>query len=71
MELGVPFRLYALHCTVAEARRRVLTRTAAMLPNTLKITGATFDFLLRQLEPLDLDEDHVVVESPAFAKLNS
>jgi len=60
-ELGVPCRLYALQCPVEDARRRVLARTAAMPPGTLEITGPTFDFLVRQLEPLGADETHDVV----------
>ena len=62
-EYGVTCKLYALQCPVEEARRRVLTRTAAMPPGTLEITGPTFDYLLRQIEPLGADENHVVVNS--------
>jgi len=62
-EFNVPFRFYALRCSVEEARRRVLTRTQAMPPGTLEITGPTFDFLLGQLEPLGADEVHIEVES--------
>lgn len=62
---GLSCRLYALQCPVEEARRRVLARTAVMPPNTLEITGPTFDYLLRQVEPLGEDEDHIVVETSA------
>ena len=62
-ELGVDCQLYAVTCPVEEARRRVLARTAALPPGELEITGPTFDFLLRQLEPLSADEPHLVVES--------
>jgi predicted kinase len=63
-EFGVTHKLYALLCSADEARRRVLARTAAMLPGTLEITGPTFDLLLRQLEPLGTDEECVIVETP-------
>ncbi len=62
-DIGASCRLYALQCPVEEARRRVLARTAVMPPNTLEITGPTFDRLLRQVEPLGEDEDHIVVET--------
>lgn len=65
-EVGVPWQLYALHCPVDEARRRVLARTTTLPPGTLEITGPTFDHLLRQLEPLGEDEDHIVVETSSF-----
>ncbi len=62
-EIGVAWRLYALRCPVEDARRRVLARTAVLPPGTLEITGPTFDCLLRQLEPLGEDEDHISVEA--------
>ena len=64
-ELGVSWRLYALHCPVEEARRRVKERTKALPPGALEITDATFDHLLRQVEPLGDDENHIVVETSA------
>lgn len=55
---GVRCRLYAMDCPLAEARRRVLARTAAMPEGVLEITGPTFDLLAAQLEPLGPDEAH-------------
>jgi predicted kinase len=69
-EIGMSWRLYALHCPVEEARRRVLERTAVMLPGTLEITGPTFDHLLRQVEPLGEDEEHIVVETSSLEVRN-
>jgi hypothetical protein len=66
-ELGVACQLYAMQCPVGEARRRVLVRTAAQPPGELEITAPTFEFLLRQLEPLGEDEAHVVVDSSAVS----
>lgn len=60
-EQGVACRLYAMDCVVAEARRRVLARTAAMPEGALEITGPTFDALAAQLEPLGPDEPHDLV----------
>jgi hypothetical protein len=62
-DLNVPCLLYAVRCSVDEARKRVSARTKAMPPGTLEITSPTFDFLLGKLEPLSGDEEHVVVES--------
>jgi len=67
-DLGVACRFYAMKCTMDEARRRTLARTAMMPPDTLEITGPTFDFLMRQYEPMAADEEHVVVE---FQKLEN
>lgn len=61
-DLGVACRLYAVQCPVEVARRRVLARTAALPPGELEITEPTFEFLLRQLEPLTPDEECVVVD---------
>ena len=69
-EIGVSWRLYALHCPVEEARRRVLARTTALPPGALEITGPTFDHLLRQVEPLGEDEDHIVVETSSLEVRN-
>lgn len=52
----VAVRFYALRCPVAEARRRVLARTAAMPEGALEITGPTFDVLAAKLEPIEADE---------------
>lgn len=52
--------LYALSCPEHEARRRVARRNRER-PLGLRISAATFDVLLRRLEPLAADEDHVVV----------
>lgn len=60
-EFNVSCRLYALRCDVEETRRRVLARTKAMPPGALEITGPTFDFLLGKLEPLGVDEEHILV----------
>ena len=60
-EFNVPCRLYALLADLGEARRRVLARTKTMPPNTLEITGPTFDYLVGQLEPLGADEEHILV----------
>jgi predicted kinase len=65
-ELGAVCRLYAVQCPVDVARQRVLARTVALPPGELEITAPTFDFLLRQLEPLAPDEDHVVVDGTQF-----
>lgn len=64
-KFNVPCKLYALRCSVEEARRRVLARTQALPPATLEITGPTFDFLVGQLEPLGLDEEFIDVEGNA------
>ena len=64
-QIGVSYRIYAIRCTVAEARQRVLARTATLPPGALEITGSTFDALLHHVEPLGDDEDHVVVETSA------
>jgi len=64
-DLGVAWQLYSLQCPVEEARRRVLARTEELPPGTLEITGPTFDCLLRQVEPLGEDEDHILVEASA------
>jgi len=61
-EFNVPYKLYALSCSIEEARRRVLARTKAMSPGTLEITGPTFDFLIGKLEPLGRDEEYIVVQ---------
>ena len=63
--LGALCQFYAMKCTMEEARRRVLARTATMPPGVLEITGPTFDFLTRQFEPMGADEPHIVVEPPA------
>ena len=63
--LGVPCRFYAMSCPVAEARRRVLARTAQMPPGELEISEPTFEFLARQMEPMGTDEPHIVVEPSA------
>jgi predicted kinase len=60
---GVAARLYAMACPPAEARRRVLARTAAMPEGALEITGPTFDVLAAQLEPMGADEPHEVVRA--------
>ena len=67
-ELGVAYRLYELRCPVEEARQRVLARTAVLPPGVLEITGATFDLLLRQIEPLGPDEERTVVATSAAAE---
>jgi hypothetical protein len=54
-----------MKCPLDEGRRRVLARTAIMPPGILEITGPTFDFLMRQFEPMGADEVHIVVEPPA------
>ncbi len=63
--LGVPCRFYALKCSLSEARKRVLARTAKMPAGELEITEPTFEFLARQMEPMGADEPHIVVEPPA------
>lgn len=62
MVIGVPYQFYVLPCSLAEARRRVLERTALMPPGALEITEPTFEFLARQMEPMGADEEHIVVE---------
>ena len=69
-ELKVPCRLYALPTDIGEARRRVLARTKAMPPDTLEITGATFDYLVGQLEPLGSDEEYILVEAAPASSLS-
>lgn len=63
--LGVGCRFYAMNCSMGEARRRVLARTAKMPPGVLEISEPTFEFLARQMEPMGADEPHIVVEPPA------
>ena len=65
LALGVACRFYVLKCPMAEARRRVLARTTKMPPGELEISEPTFEFLVRQLEPMGADEPHIVVEPPA------
>ncbi len=60
-ERAVECRFYAMRCSLVEARHRVLQRTASLLPGTLEISAATFDFLAAQLEPMAADEPHIVV----------
>ena len=60
--LGAACRLYAFDCPVAVARARTLARTRALPPNTFVIPAATFDGLLREIEPLGADEPHLVVD---------
>lgn len=64
-ELGVACRLYVMHCSVDEARRRVRARTESLPPGTLTITEPTFDFLLQQVEPIGADEEVIIVDGSA------
>jgi len=65
--LGVPCRLYHLHCPEAVARERTRRRTGALPAGTLEITDATFDALRARVEALGADEPHVVVETASLA----
>lgn len=58
-------RFYAMKCSREEARSRVLARTAQMPPGELEISEPTFEFLARQMEPMGVDEPHIVVEPGA------
>lgn len=64
-ESGVPAKFYAMRCTIEEARRRVLARTAAMPEGALEITGPTFDLLAAKLEPIGADEKVEWIEAMA------
>ena len=60
--MGVDCVFYALKCSEADARQRVLARTAKMPDGELEISEPTFEFLLRQMEPMGNDETHIVAE---------
>ena len=64
--MGVDCIFYALKCSEAEARRRVLARTAKMPDGELEISAPTFEFLIRQMEPMGKGETHIVVEPDAM-----
>ncbi|MFT3781026.1 MAG: ATP-binding protein [Nibricoccus sp.] len=61
-EFDAQSRLYALQCDVDEARRRVAARNKALPFGALEITEATFEVLLKRIEPLGEDEAHILVE---------
>jgi|SRR6185503_18884228 len=67
-ECRVACRFYAIDCSLVEARRRVLARTAAMPDGALEITGPTFDLLATQLEPMGPDEPHEIVPGDRGSK---
>jgi predicted kinase len=65
---GAACRFYAMDVSLAEARQRVLARTAALPDATLEITGPTFDVLAAQLEPMGPDEPHELVPATWLAR---
>lgn len=61
--LGASCVLYEFRCSIEVARRRVLERNAQLPPGALQIGAPTIDVLNARVEPLDADEDRVVVDS--------
>lgn len=61
--LGASCVLYELRCSTEVARRRVLERNAQLPPGALYIGAPTIEVLNARVEPLDPDEDRVVVDS--------
>jgi len=60
--VGASSILYAVTCSEMEARDRIAQRNNAADRN-LYIAPATFEMLKERLEPLDSDEDHVVIST--------
>lgn len=58
-DIGATPRLWAVHCSDDEARRRIALRNEAA-HRTLYIAPATFDLLKARVEPLGPDESHTV-----------
>jgi len=61
--VGAEAKLYAFACEVDEMRRRVLSRTENLPPDALYIDGPMFDVLAGRVEPLQLDEQYITVQS--------
>jgi hypothetical protein len=60
---GADHRIYAFDCSVTDARARVLARTLSLPAGALYICESTFDVLAARFEPMQPDEEFVLVRS--------
>ena len=61
--LGAVPMLYAFDVSEAEMRARVRARSGTMPPGTLFINEQAFDIFLSRFQPLQPDEEHVLVRA--------
>lgn len=62
-ELGATCQLYALVCPPAVADARVLQRSTDLKAGVLDINQAALDLFRTRYEPLEPDEDHLVIDT--------